>query len=373
MKPVILVVDDEEINVNYVANILKDKYDIRVAYNGKMALSILNKIEIDLILLDIKMPNIDGYEVAKEIVNSDRLKSIPFIFLTSKSDEESIIRGFEMGAKDYISKPFNSKELKVRVANHIETHLLQRDLQNLVQEQTKEIIKQKEEIYKQLKKSAMGDLISIIAHQLKQPLSGINISVDMIAEMYYERELTEEYLEKQQDLVHTQVKFMSDSIDDLRNFFRSDRVAKEYNIKHSVDKVLSIIGTDIMCKRIEIETNVDETLSLVGNENELQQVIINLLTNSKDALLDKDIENKYIKIDVFKCEDNICIEVSDNGGGVPEEIIDNIFDSYFTTKGEKGTGIGLNLAKMIVEDSMNGKISVKNSEVGANFSIVFKV
>lgn len=118
----ILVVDDEKTNVEFIVANLEQKYKIKTAPNGKVALKILEKFDIDLILLDIQMPILDGYETAKLIQNDSRLKEIPIIFLTAKSDSDSIVKGFELGAKDYISKPFNVKELQVRVANHLHTY-----------------------------------------------------------------------------------------------------------------------------------------------------------------------------------------------------------------------------------------------------------
>jgi len=128
-KATILIVDDEPINIDLIAQILSEHYYIKVATNGLKALEILKKSQIDLLLLDISMPQIDGYEVAKQMQSSMNTKAIPFIFLTSKDDSHSIVKGFEAGAVDYITKPFNKKELLVRVSNHIKTYLLQRDLE----------------------------------------------------------------------------------------------------------------------------------------------------------------------------------------------------------------------------------------------------
>lgn len=118
----ILVVDDEKTNVEFIVSNLGKQYKTKTAPNGKVALKILEKFDIDLILLDIQMPVLNGYETAKQIQIDPKLKDIPIIFLTSKSDSDSIVKGFELGAKDYISKPFNLKELQVRVANHLHTY-----------------------------------------------------------------------------------------------------------------------------------------------------------------------------------------------------------------------------------------------------------
>lgn len=127
-KATVLIVDDETVNVEYVANILKDMYELKVAYGGLQALKILEKFEIDLVLLDIQMPDIDGYEVASQMQKNKKSKDIPIIFLTSKMNSEAVVRAFGHGAKDYITKPFNAEELKARVENHLQTHLLQKKI-----------------------------------------------------------------------------------------------------------------------------------------------------------------------------------------------------------------------------------------------------
>lgn len=123
-KNTILVVDDQSINIDFIVTNFKDKYNIKVASNGEMALKVLDKFKIDLVLLDIQMPIMDGYETIKEIKKQDRFKDLPVIFLTAKTDSDSLIKGFELGAKDYVRKPFNTKELNVRVNNHLETYKL---------------------------------------------------------------------------------------------------------------------------------------------------------------------------------------------------------------------------------------------------------
>ncbi|MEA2029969.1 MAG: response regulator [Campylobacterota bacterium] len=121
-KNTILIVDDQRSNVEFIADILSNTYDVKAAIDGKKALKLLEKFEFDLILLDVQMPDMNGYEVAQKILSSERTKDTPIIFLTSLNDEASIVKGFEMGAVDYVTKPFNTQELLVRVANHIQMH-----------------------------------------------------------------------------------------------------------------------------------------------------------------------------------------------------------------------------------------------------------
>jgi signal transduction histidine kinase len=242
-------------------------------------------------------------------------------------------------------------------------------LQEMVDEKIKENEKQRQELFAQQKKGAMGDLIGIIAHQLKQPLNSISLTKEIIIADYEDAKIDDRSIEYFDDSISKQVSFMSRSIDDLRNFFRPDKKPMEFSVKDAIEKAVAIIYKSIHNKGIEVEIDIQKDSKIVGIETELEQVIINLVTNAKDVLVQRKIENPYILIQSFIKDTHIIITVQDNGGGVDKSIINNIFDLYFTTKGESGTGIGLNLAKMIVKDSMSGDIFAKNSKDGAVFVI----
>ncbi|QOP41149.1 GGDEF domain-containing response regulator [Sulfurimonas marina] len=139
-KPIVLVVDDEQTNVDIVSNILTDKYDLRVAHNGTKALMAIEKFNIELILLDIQMPGINGFEVAKQIREQKKYDHIPIIFLTSQKNEDSIVEGFDIGGNDYITKPFNPKELIARVQTHLHVHQLQKFLEMMLNMQSTIIV-----------------------------------------------------------------------------------------------------------------------------------------------------------------------------------------------------------------------------------------
>ncbi|MCV6608142.1 MAG: HAMP domain-containing histidine kinase [Campylobacterales bacterium] len=242
-------------------------------------------------------------------------------------------------------------------------------LEKEVARQIKTNEKQKEILFKQAKKASLGELISIIAHQLKQPLNAISLSIDEIQESYEYKEMTEESLAATSKIVHERIRFMSSSIDELRNFFRSDKIPKPFSLNKAIDKSLSLISSQISKRGIALKVEVKEDIMINGFENELEQVVMNIVNNAKDVLVEKSPEKPMIKIDTMVEDDKAILTITDNGGGIPEDIIEKIFDLDFTTKGEQGTGIGLNLAKMIIEGSMGGKISVRNSQERAVFVI----
>lgn len=368
-KRTILTVDDTITNLDILVELL-DEYDVIDATNGKEALEIAREENIELILLDIMMPEMDGYEVCQKLKENEKTRDIPVIFITAKTDEESIAKAFKFGGVDYVTKPFKPQELLARVETHLKLRSLVCYLEDEVEEKTAKILEQKETIFQQRKKAAMGDMIGIIAHQLKQPLNAISVSGVMVHEKFENNTLTQKDMVTFEQRTFEQIRFMSRSIDELRNFFNPNKKPRSYNVKNTINKALSFIDTLVSSKGIELSVDIKDNINAVGFDNELQQVILNIVNNAKDILIEKKPEFPMIKVVGKEEGDKVAITIEDNGGGIPKDIIEKVFDSYFTTKGEKGTGIGLNLVRMIVEDSMSGKISVVNTNFGAVFKIV---
>ena len=221
----------------------------------------------------------------------------------------------------------------------------------------------------QSRHAAMGEMISMIAHQWRQPISTIamdanNIIADIDLDMINPASLKDD----SEDII-AQTQELSKTIDDFRNFFRPEKVPEEINIKNVLDDALGVIGTSLKNNSIEIIIDVSEDKKITTFSRELMQVFINIIKNAKDALQDQEIESKSITI-TSKFNDYIKIKIEDNAGGIPDEIMDNIFDPYFTTKGEKnGTGLGLYMSKTIIEKYLNGRLTAYNSEKGACFEI----
>jgi PAS domain S-box-containing protein len=253
---------------------------------------------------------------------------------------------------------------------------LNETLEQRVQDEVQKSLKLEQDNFQYQKKAAMGDLIGIIAHQLKQPLNAISLSKEVIVLDYEDQLLTQESIDEFDKSISNQIDFMANSIDELRNFFRPNKNKECMSIKVPINKSLSIIEKSITSKGILLIKEFEDDLYINCIESELQQVIINIITNAKDAILDKNIQNPFIKIgtklEIINNDENVVLSIEDNAGGIDSDIMDKIFDSYFTTKGASGTGIGLNLAKMIIEDSLDGTIYVENSDFGAKFVIKLK-
>ncbi len=386
-KKTILVIDDNKTNIDIVVEILKESFDIMVALDGKSGIKILEENHVDLILLDIMMPELDGFETCKLIKDNQDLKDIPVIFLTARSDEESINSAYEAGGVDYITKPVKIKELMVKVRTQIQLRetadILKRKNKILKEQIEKEIElrksleieqEQKETFYlKQLDKSSFGDLIGIIVHQLKQPLNSINLGIGVVEDDLICGTMTRESLEDNLNKIIKKISFMTTSIDNLRSFFSPYRKSKEFSLKEAIYGVIFLLELQMRELKIQLDMDIKDDININGYENDFQQVVMNILNNAKEVLTEKNIKDPAIKITLEKNNDLFLISLSDNGGGIEEKIREKIFDKYFTTKGEEGTGIGLYLSKKIIEENFAGTLNVKNTEEGAVFTIEIPV
>jgi two-component system, NtrC family, sensor kinase len=233
-------------------------------------------------------------------------------------------------------------------------------------------------LIQQSKMATMGEMIGNIAHQWKQPLSVISLSNGIIKLNREFKSFSEEEIEDAIKGIDDSVKNLSSTIDDFRNFFNPNKKEESFNIKDAFDKTFKLIDSQFKYNDIKIIKNIQSVI-IDTYENELLQTLINILKNAKDELIKKDVnEKKFIFIDAIKEDKKLIIRIKDNANGIPEDIIDNIFGAYFTTKEKTGgTGIGLYMSKNIIEH-MGGTLSVSNVEYihdgvkykGAQFQIV---
>ncbi|MBF0345774.1 MAG: DUF3365 domain-containing protein [Nitrospirae bacterium] len=260
---------------------------------------------------------------------------------------------------------------------------LNRSLERRVEEEIKNRRQKEQMLIQQSKMAAMGEMLGAIAHQWRQPLNVIGLMIQDIADAYEFGELDKTYIDDTIQKSMEQVMYMSNTIDDFRNFFIPSKNKVIFNVKDNIEEVLALIDKQLRNNNIAIILNNDmvvtqkQDLDVLGYPNEFKQVVINIINNSKDAIIEhkRNIKSSEtytgrIAIKVIRQKDSLIIAISDNGGGIKEEVLDRIFEPYFTTKEvNKGTGIGLYMAKTIIEDSMEGRLSVTNIEDGAMFTI----
>ncbi len=229
------------------------------------------------------------------------------------------------------------------------------------------------QILEQSKFAQMGEMIGNIAHQWRQPLSIIStISSGLRLKLEYEHKLDKKETMDNLDTLNKTTQHLSDTIDHFRDFIKEKRELKTIVVQDRILEVLNIISASLKNNHIELikELHVDDPIEIRIVLGELSQVLINLLNNSKDALIQNNIENKWVKISCIKQKNTALISVEDNAGGIPEQYLTKIFDPYFTTKHQsQGTGIGLYMSKNIIEKHLNGKLYVQNTKNGAKFFI----
>jgi len=363
-KQTVLIVDDVKENVDILVELLKE-HDLITALDGKTAIDIVNHEDIDLILLDIMMPNMDGFEVCRILKDDESKSYIPIIFLSAKDKHEDVQKGFELGAVDYITKPFNPTELLARVDTHLRLRAYEKDLEKKVKEGIEKNKIKEQMIYQQSKQAALGELLMHIAHQWKQPLASL-ASINLINKAKIKEGATisqDDYvksIEKSEDLIM----FMSDTIDTFKNFYKPSTKTESFFISECILNILSIVEATFYFDNIPIYLISHEEEETYANENEFSQVIFSILNNARDIFKLREIKNPEIHITI----ENKKISIKDNGGGIKQELIDDIFLPYVSTYDSQG--IGLYIAKNIIEKN-DGIITASNDEDGAIFSIEF--
>ncbi|MFA6396013.1 MAG: HAMP domain-containing sensor histidine kinase, partial [Sulfurimonas sp.] len=233
-----------------------------------------------------------------------------------------------------------------------------------------EVKSQQEMLIQQNRLAALGEMIGNIAHQWRQPLNTLGLIVQDVKEAYHFSELTEPYIKNMSFKAMEQIDYMSQTIDDFRNFFSFSKEKKLFALRQSVSNSIDMIVGEIKKHEIKLEIFVPDELVIYGMINEFSQVILNVINNAKDTLIQNKSKNPFIRITAKRDDTKVEITIEDNGGGIPAEILSRIFEPYFTTKAEgKGIGIGLYMSKMIIEEHMNGFLNARNSHEGAIFTI----
>ena len=249
------------------------------------------------------------------------------------------------------------------------------DLNSTLENKVKdEIAKNKEKeklMLHQSRLAQMGEIISMIAHQWRQPLNSLSILNQSVILKYKRGKLDDTFIEYFKVNSKKQIQNMSETIDDFRNFFKPEKEKLEFCINDVIEDTIDMVRPIYSQANIELNFHYEDRLKATGYPNELGQAILNIINNAKDALIEKNIKNRYVTISLKSKDNHKEITIADNAGGIPNDVIDKIFDPYFSTKDEKnGTGLGLYMTKMIIQEHMNGDIKVSNEKDGAVFKIV---
>jgi signal transduction histidine kinase len=274
------------------------------------------------------------------------------------STQQSLIQ--ERNEKSLLLDELSQKNAQLKIFNE--------HMQVLVDEEIKKNLEKQKLLELKSRHSQMGEMIGMITHQWKQPLNVINLIVNVLKINLKKKSLDKEAIGKKLNDILLQIKYMDQTVSDFQNFFNPFKEKITFNLYESVHTVLDLIKYEYQHKNIKLEVLGDKKVMAYGYPNEFNQVILSLLKNAKDAFTEKPHENMKITITIGQRDGTPEVLVRDNAGGIPQDVIDTIFDLYMTTKKE-GSGLGLNLSKSMIENNMQGEISVRNVDGGAEFSI----
>ena len=218
--------------------------------------------------------------------------------------------------------------------------------------------------------AAMGEMISNIAHQWRQPLNALGLVIQQVPLFYDSGQCSSEFLEENTCKAMQLIQYMSRTIDDFRNFFRRDRERSDFRVYQVIRQTVSLIEESFKAQRISIAFHTESDPVITGFPNEYAQVLLNILMNARDALVERYVDDPRISLRTFVDESKTVVTIADNAGGIAEEHMDKLFDLYFTTKGpDKGTGLGLFMSKTIIEKNMGGRLTARNTGNGVEFRI----
>lgn len=361
----LLYVEDNENSRIEVLEILEIFFqDIIVAVDGVEGLEKFRNNDIDLIITDIHMPNMDGLTMANEIRKENQ--DIPIVVFSAYEETNYLLKVIELQIDGFLSKPISLdsyiktmyKVLKnINTKKELSQYKLSLELK--VKEQLEELLKKDKIIQKHAKMAAMGEMIDIIAHQWKQPLNIISIKTSFLAEFALDDEpLSNEKIIKCGKDVETQIQHLTSTLDEFRGFFRPTKNIESVNLKELFDSLTVLLKDDLVKHQIDLNLHFSD-IKLDINKNEFQHIFINLINNARDAFIQNSIQNRIITIEAIEDETNLIIKIKDNAGGIPQNIIQNIFEPNFTTKENiGGTGIGLYICKTIA-NKYNSTIDVE--------------
>jgi DNA-binding response OmpR family regulator len=380
-KEKILIIDDSRFICKQVKTILEPRnYEVKYSLNAKKGLEKLRKEKFDLLVLDMELPDLHGLEVLKILRKDSKFMYLPIIVLSGTSTSQIIRESLKNGASDFLRKPFIFEEFILKVdlwidyfkkeialeKKSIELKFLNDNLEKLVVQKVDENQKKDKMMFQQSRQAQMGEMIAMIAHQWRQPLNAISAAISLIDQKVQIGKFDVQTSKKISLKMYKYIEYLSSTIDDFRNFFKPDKEMAVTDFETICQKALTLIEISLYQRGIVLEKNIHDVEKFIAYENELIQVVINLLKNAEDILMEKKISNPKIIIEIK----GAVLSIEDNAGGVPQSIIDKIFDPYFSTKNSKeGTGLGLYMSKMIVQEHCCGYLSVCNTEQGAKFII----
>ena len=388
----ILLVDDDKDATKKLSRILsKEGYEVFTANDGKEGLGIINQNKIDILIADIEMPIMGGIELLQKVKKFQ--KDIEVIMMTGFGDENLAIEALRTGAINYLRKPIDLDELLIAIEQAVERILLYRnqlyrdrelkinsqivskineELERRIEERTLEITQVQSQLFQTSKLATLGEMAAGLAHELNQPLAGLSLCTTNMKKLKQRDLLTDMEIDETIENIEGLIKRMSKIIVHIRTFARQDlQKFKSIDINDSAENALNLMEEQLRLNNIQVKRNFNSYIPKINGEPyQIEQIVINALSNAKDALNQREgtgaddpaVWKKSIEIKTSLVNEWACIDIIDNGIGMSKAVKEKIFEPFYTTKEVgKATGLGLSISYGIIE-SHKGRIDVSTEE-----------
>ncbi len=403
----ILLVDDDLAYLKLLEkHLISAGYHVATVISGQECLEYLKKETVDIVILDLKMPEVDGTDVCRQLRKIKKFHDLPIVILTGSGSPDDSVRSFKSGANDCLTKADDFRIIKLRIYSILRRRHFEKETERILakeretigrlnkevaerkkgEEKIKQMFKALEKANKELKEStaqliqsakltALGELTAGIAHELNQPINVTKIICQSILKDIERGNFDKQ--DAQQDLpeIVTQMNKMAEIIDHMRIFTRQtdEMESKTIDLNMIVNESFKFLGQQLKDHNIEVIYELDQKLpKVIGDPTRLEQVFMNLISNAKDALEDSQREDKKLEIRTYKRNDRqVVVEVKDNGLGISKVHKDKVLHPFFSTKEPgKGTGLGLSVSNKIIEEHQ-GEIEIESKfGEGAVFKVV---
>ncbi|MFT4928303.1 MAG: CheY-like chemotaxis protein [Phenylobacterium sp.] len=370
----ILIVDDNPVNIDLLRCYLAaEAYDISAVTSGEKALKLTERVKPDLILLDVMMPGIDGYETCQRLKSNNDTKHIPVIFVTAKTEPEDVHQGFTVGGADYITKPAQQDEVLARIANQFKLLERSKFAQDLV--------------HNSAKMSSLGAFVGSIAHEVSTPLGTLNtalsFTIDQARELqqaFDSKTLKPAMLSTFLKQVNEALQISQTNIDNASRILHSFKLVAvdqcsydvmPFNLREYTDNILLSLKPKLKATSHKVVTTIPAIIQINSYPGAISQIITNLINNS---LLHGYAQGVYGQFTIDAAEDEGWIKLTyqDDGQGMSDQTLEKAFEPYYTTKtGKGGSGLGMGIIKKLVEEDLEGIIRV-NSAPGEGVEVVVR-
>ncbi|WP_122893902.1 sensor histidine kinase [Arcobacter peruensis] len=260
---------------------------------------------------------------------------------------------------------------QTKIEDFLELEEHNKELEQRVKEEVSKNREKDKLMFQQAKLASLGEMLGNISHQWRQPLMEISsiflpIEAKINMDIPLDKKEVLDSIEKLNDIT----KYMSNTIDDFKNFFLKEKEKIHFEILEQINSTVNIISSSLKVHDIKLDIIIQKNTVMLGYKNEYSQVLINIINNARDILVQRKIQNPKIKITITENKNDIITKIEDNAGGIKITPIEKVFDPFFTYEKINGSGIGLFMSKLIIENNMNGKLEVSNNKEGAIFTVI---